>query len=306
MPHGMNSVKIVKTYPLGAIASTILDETIEGSVFGKTSSGTFIKTLSDRILFITHLPFPGPLTINLKEDNPYLLDRINNGMKVIFSPQKIFIPEIELEILASKDAVHHSPLPSTPIRNKEERHKAIRFIASQMNLRLEEYNNLQYSSLLEIINYEYNNAKLSKNFEFNHISQIVRDIKTSRFEEAIEGINEFLGGGQGLTPSGDDIVIGITLSINRWKDVLIPNIDLESFNQQVIGASYDRTTTLSANLIECAAQGEADERLINTVDFLISELPYKKNIVENLLHWGDSSGIFVFWGMAITIMNTNT
>ena len=298
----MNSSNNVEIKNIGSFANEILINNLGGFVIGKTKSGIFVKTLTDKIVFITHLPYAGPLTINLNQDNTNKVNLINLGMEVNFSPEKVSIPEIGLDILTSKNDLYVSPLPSATVRSKEERRKTIRVIASQMNSYLDEENNPQYSSLLEIINYGDKNSKLSQSSEFNHISQIVRDIQIHRFEKVLEGINKLLGSGQGLTPSGDDIVIGIILSINRWKDVLIPKIVLGSFNQQVIQAGYDRTTTLSANLIECAAQGEADERLVNTIDFLISDLPYKKNIAVNLLGWGNSSGIFAFLGMAITLM----
>jgi hypothetical protein len=112
---------------------------------------------------------------------------------------------------------------------------------------------------------------------------------------------DFLGFGEGLTPSGDDYVIGTLLSLNRWKDVLLPDKDLGSLNQQVVETAYQVTTTLSANLIECAALGQGDERLIQAIDYLMGGGVQKDEIVTNLMNWGNSSGVDTFVGMATAL-----
>ena len=109
---------------------------------------------------------------------------------------------------------------------------------------------------------------------------------------------DLLGVGEGLTPSGDDYVSGVFLSLNRWRDVLIPNEDLVSLNQQVVETAYQATTTLSANLIECAAMGQSDERLIKAIDYLICGGAQKDAVVIDLINWGSSSGVDTFAGIA--------
>ena len=71
-----------------------------------------------------------------------------------------------------------------------------------------------------------------------------------------------LGMGAGLTPSGDDILLGLLLALTRWGDVLAPGWDAPAFTRALLTLAYAKTTTLSANLIECASQGQADERLV--------------------------------------------
>jgi hypothetical protein len=69
----------------------------------------------------------------------------------------------------------------------------------------------------------------------------------------------------------------------------------------VIDVAYQRTTTLSANLIECAAQGEADERLISVVDGIMTGEPSVADCAKYILDWGSSSGIDALVGMAIVL-----
>ena len=111
--------------------------------------------------------------------------------------------------------------------------------------------------------------------------------------------NNLLGSGQGLTPAGDDVVIGLLLSLNRWEEVLWPSGQLHEWNRQIVEAAYQRTTTLSANLIECATRGQGDERLIAVVDHLVCGGSRSSKIITDLLKWGSSSGRAALVGMRI-------
>ncbi len=103
-----------------------------------------------------------------------------------------------------------------------------------------------------------------------------------------------LGLGPGLTPSHDDIVIGFLLTLNRYGRY--------PYNDLIIKEARARTTTLSANLIECAAQGLADERLIRVIDCIFTG--NKDNeALDEMLGWGESSGFNALKGMALAIKN---
>ncbi|MFM8322535.1 MAG: DUF2877 domain-containing protein, partial [Chloroflexota bacterium] len=86
-----------------------------------------------------------------------------------------------------------------------------------------------------------------------------------------------LGQGPGLTPAGDDFTAGALLAFSRWGPALqlaggrlAPS---QAWRSRLVAQAYQRTTTLSANLIECAAGGQADERPPATVDVLPTSGP---------------------------------
>jgi hypothetical protein len=58
---------------------------------------------------------------------------------------------------------------------------------------------------------------------------------------------------------------------------------------------------LSANLIECAALGLADQRLISALDCLIAGDQPGLEAIDQLLTWGSSSGADVFAGFAAAL-----
>jgi hypothetical protein len=72
----------------------------------------------------------------------------------------------------------------------------------------------------------------------------------------------------------------------------------------VVEAAYRDTTTLSANLIECAALGLADERLIQANDYLAVGNFQLPEISSGLLSWGNSSGVDALVGMIAAFVHS--
>ena len=60
---------------------------------------------------------------------------------------------------------------------------------------------------------------------------------------------DLLGRGEGLTPLGDDVLAG-WLALHRAAGVATPEVD------EVVGTARERTTLLSATLLDCATHGE--------------------------------------------------
>ena len=77
---------------------------------------------------------------------------------------------------------------------------------------------------------------------------------------------------------------------------------LQDLNRRLVAAAYERTTRLSANLIECAALGESDERLLNVVDCILTGSPPVAECLPELLTWGSSSGVDALAGMAVATL----
>jgi len=105
-----------------------------------------------------------------------------------------------------------------------------------------------------------------------------------------------------LTPGGDDLIVGVLLNLNRWKPQSLTKEQLENFNKEIVNQAYQKTTTLSANLIECAAKGLADERLIDALDWIKSDrFDDERKLIDGLLGWGNTSGIQVFIGFLLAL-----
>ncbi len=122
---------------------------------------------------------------------------------------------------------------------------------------------------------------------------------TGQVTGILESLVAGLGSGPGLTPAGDDLALGFLLALNRWGDRLRPDLPLDRINRTLVEAARQNTTALSASLIECAAAGSADERLISALDGLVSGNLGEDRIVEHLLGWGHSSGAAAMQGMGL-------
>jgi hypothetical protein len=113
-------------------------------------------------------------------------------------------------------------------------------------------------------------------------------------------LQEFMGRGSGLTPSGDDLTLGVLLALSRWGGCLAPVIDLPALIERLLPAARRQTTALSACLIECAAAGQADERLVSALDGIVTGTQEIERLAAGLRGWGSSSGIDALAGMAVT------
>jgi len=80
-------------------------------------------------------------------------------------------------------------------------------------------------------------------------------------------------------------------SILCRQTVITPEITKRSGEHQ--------TTYLSSNLIECAILGQADQRLINASDGMMTAEKCDLAWLDGLLTWGSSSGLDAFAGMIL-------
>lgn len=100
---------------------------------------------------------------------------------------------------------------------------------------------------------------------------------------------EWLAGrGNGLTPTGDDMLIGVLFALHVWRpDSPLPN--------RIASIAVPRTTTLSANFLRAAAEGEA----VSPWHGLVSaETAAKSAAVEHILATGATSGADAWSGFA--------
>jgi hypothetical protein len=133
----------------------------------------------------------------------------------------------------------------------------------------------------------------------NMAGRLQQALKSRDARRILPVLEWFLGRGPGLTPSGDDLIAGLLLALHRWGDVLCPKLDLEELSRRLLPLAYRQTSTLSANLIECASQGQADERLVTALDGLVAGEPGSPACAALLADYGSTSGRDAFLGMLL-------
>jgi hypothetical protein len=276
---------IINVPVIGDRADQALKEATQGQVIGAPSSGVFLRTESDRILFLSLMAWHGPLTINLSSADRQALPIDLHDLFQIQSGS-IYFPDSRISFQFSQ-AERWLP-PSRPDSRLTlfERKQHFERVAGRVRSRQD--------------------RALQLNGELNSTASpepaaLRAAISTSQVTRLIEALVAGLGRGPGLTPAGDDLALGFLLALNRWGDLLCPDLVPQPFNQALVETACLQTTALSANLIECAAAGQADERLVAALDGLVSGNLAEDRIVEYLLDWGHTSGASAMVGMGLII-----
>lgn len=273
----------------GAIARQALAQAQDATVWGTTSRGIFLHLSTDWMIFLSFDPFRGPLTLNSDLGSNIFQD-LRPGMIVRVSNRTLHFDTLGIEIL-----IGGSVLWSAPARNAASptsltgRFNRIEYI-DQKVLNARE-SNLSYDLLADRL--------IAANREKSLVFPVDNSHDISRISARLE---KGLGLGEGLTPAGDDLALGYLLAINRWGDLLSPDLNVPEINQTIRQAAYRKTNTLSANLIECATLGQADERLISALDGILTGEPDPDTCITHLLSWGHTSGANALVGMAMALM----
>ena len=290
----------LKATYIGNMAFASLSTEQEGFVLGSTSKGIFIKTSGKWINFISTEPFRGPLTITLP-NTAQSLPRITPQSPVQISSRTLNFPAAGVEISTQNSIVWQSPLPfgrPLPESKRKERlnnsARKILFVKKGTGL------TSLIPLLLELPDSQHPTSQSRSSLDRNILLLHEWMQRTTQLPTT-NSVISLSGAGEGLTPSGDDFIIGLLLALKRWGNVLLPGRDLQTLTKTVVDAAYKKTTMLSANLIECASLGQADERLIASLDWLMSDVPQVSNCLDELLDWGNSSGGDVFVGFTVAL-----
>jgi hypothetical protein len=143
---------------------------------------------------------------------------------------------------------------------------------------------------------EGTNCTQSENDLVEYLCKFVIAFQQKDFLSFEKAVNYFVGRGSGLTPSGDDLLMGIIYSLFYFQEYIPFSFD--QITHSVTGAT-NKTTRISASLIACAAQGELDERLLFAYQSLMTNQEPSAEIVSGLLNWGSSSGLDALAGMLL-------
>jgi len=283
-------------HSIGNRAMDLLSVEKIAEILGITSKGIFIKFENNKMVFLSFEDYRGPLTANLSGGFRHFT-RLSRGGKVTLSREALLFPDSKISISRSNPKIWKPSKIAEPPDNSLDRISLIRSLA------LDVYRFKKGEGLSEMLPAlgDFSPGYANGNTQFQGVEAIIEEIRGQIAEGDLlsfsQTIQSFLGLGGGLTPSGDDFIIGLLLSFNRWETIFQPDNNLSRLNEIIVEAAYKRTTTLSANLIESAALGSADERLIQVVDHLATGKYHRDEVIPGLLSWGNSSGVDALVGM---------
>jgi hypothetical protein len=276
----------------GLCARQILQQRGFTEIAGLSSRGVYLYPPVDGVLFLSLERYAGPLTVNLPPDQ-FPFSFIKPGGDVLLDPEWIHFPEENIQI-----TLKGTPLwvPPKPTSEPDLDNLPTQLAAAVHRIRCtgEGY---PYQSLLTSL-LPGNPIQIPDLPEMEQdLSRYLAALEERNLGQAMKHLTSLLGLGSGLTPLGDDFVLGVLLTLNRWGRVFNIDQNLEAPNQTLCQSAQEKTTRLSASLLTCAAAGAADERLLSALDGFFTDGRSMTQEVENVLTWGSSSGMAALAGM---------
>lgn len=273
---------------IGFWGMNALQEAQSAHVLGITSQGIFLLLDQQNVIFLSAQRFHGPLTANVEALPQH---KLKIGQQV-----DIHLPSIRTSEISFHLPEHIIPWKPVPFRipldalqeieirmqnlsevidriSEHHQQEVIRKIAAKRLVSINEKKKM----LLEKLGANHDQSKI----EHNNATQLF--------------FQQQLGRGNGLTPEGDDLVCGYVLT-RYYQGKLERNVCAD-----LARLARERTTSLSACLIECAVGGGADERVLNALHYLANGNGEPEKIIEELLSFGSSSGIATLAGMLLAL-----
>ena len=118
-------------------------------------------------------------------------------------------------------------------------------------------------------------------------AQLVRGLLAGSTEPCLAGAKVLAGLGGGLTPAGDDFIVGVLLA--TWAGLY--GSGAEALCQPIVAAAAPLTTTLSAAYLRAAARGECMAQWHAFFEALLrSEAQAMRAAIRALMATGHTSG----------------
>lgn len=267
------------TASIGHFAYEYVKRSESAKIMGTTSHGVFLSLPFNKVVFLTADVWRGPLSINLNR-LPTLDLRFQSSNVVEINFPILRSENIEIEILENS----HHWMPKAIRFNSRNRkqifvrsHQLCRYLGACIN-------EADFSQVLSVVADDESDGRKEQ-----QIAEYL-EIGFDPIETRDLPVAKFIGKGRGLTPAGDDFVIGFLIArhfLHRADNNL----------QELVEFAQVKTTSLSASLIECAAEGSADERLLNALDYLLNGEGDLYSVKKELLSYGSSSGMETLAGM---------
>jgi len=279
---------------IGICAYESLEKNRSGEVVGITSKGVFLKLADQSILFLSQEKFGNPLTINLQ---PVLqTPSLNVGESFKIAKGLIQFEHSQVVIQTQAAAIWSSKRLANPLIFHPDPKDAIALLLSMRSLLAQPVLMLDEVLTLSGLFPEFHPSD-------TEVQSMLHGLKNNGLSspaECFAPIQFFAGRGRGLTPSGDDLLLGWIYTLGCWKEK--PELDFPQLQQVLRQAVENRTTAISRNLIEAAMQGEIDQRLLQAFEMMVGVRPMDFSKIQNVLEWGSSSGIEVCAGMGLGLL----
>lgn len=282
---------------IGAGAEHLLRGASQAATRGVTSRGVFVQT-GRGWLFLSAEVNRGPLTVNICGDGSWL-SVVEHDTTVVVEPLALRLLPSGWTADLDQAQVWRAPGRGAMADRAETQRRRI----ARLSTRIPQPVSAEWMGCLAgWIAQGLPQAERPVHPQADRCASLVRAIAGGDTAECSSLMEGLLGWGRGLTPSGDDCLIGVLLALSRGgQESQVAESILEAAGEVVAQKADERTTSISASLLTCAAQGEADERLIALVDHVQTGMPGEAEALAAVSDWGASSGWDALAGIGLTL-----
>ncbi|WP_052124047.1 DUF2877 domain-containing protein [Ureibacillus manganicus] len=269
-------------------------------VHSRFTNGFNIK-MGDSLIFIgTTKNGQLPFGIHLPEyDTALAVTSVNNGEAVQWNEKTNSIEFYNFAISLNK---------ANPYKNELIKLKSIEIFVSSINQFKSQLMELDERTGLDVFIRDFiNEFQVNNNHNLSgidlYLNLLIKSAITSDEQMMDKAFRYFLGRGNGLTPSGDDMVVGL-LAFDAVSHFLSPRF-YEKLSELIEGESI--TTDVAREYLRYALKHEFSSTVSNMVNTLASGDTAKFDMnFKDLLGVGHSSGLDTLFGILIGMLTFET
>lgn len=286
-------METIKVRLIGAAAQeSLMKAAARRWVAGVTSKGAFLRA-DDRVLFLTNSDYRSPFNLTLNSIGQ-LFTRLQPGDTFETNKNEIVFSGREITLLTHGAAVWHPPQPARMVASLQEQRL-------RANLLLDTIKSIDPDKGFLFLAGQPDDQTEVFQREIHHAArQIVLAYRSQNKEVFFASAEKILGAGGGLTPSGDDFLTGFLLYHYRYLQSVNsePGL-LNEWWQELTRLAFKKTTTISANRLEYAGRGWAEEIFLTLIDHLFTpEVAFGIEKARHLVDFGHSSGVDTLIGIS--------
>ena len=279
----------IQTIQIGGLAKNALVQNISGKVAGITSKGIFLES-SRRILFLTSADYRSPYNLQVPEMEQ-VAELIKMGETWQSANEGINFESSELRI-DFKNAKVWSPEKLILIETEMEyQRQRMRYFVDQL------YNLDPSKGWAFLVPGQPQNSLEAAIIRMTN--DFTAAFRNADLDACLAASRPILGLGGGLTPSGDDWLAGFLLLHTRRNQALGESFGFQAaFEKSLVAMAFERTTSISANRIEAACMGWAEDLFMRVVDDLYTQNEIlTESDLHTIVNFGHSSGVDTCMGI---------
>lgn len=293
----------IRAIQIGGLAYKALSAGSCGGVMGVTSSGIFLRA-ANRIIFVTGADYRSPYNVQV-DQYENLAAEIAVGDQWTSEAGALIFNDTNMRIdIINPRIWQPNPLASVDNDPDIQRSRILSLIR-----RLCELDSNKGWLFLAQCDAAH---PLKPGSEAHRIHRMTDDfihaVQVMDQAGCLASAHSILGLGGGLTPSGDDWLTGFFLYHARRNAA---QTDREPFlvdlGEAITDLAFERTTKISANRIEAACQGWAEELFLDVIDcLLVEKLVLSDEKITHLANFGHSSGVDTCMGIWAALIGGQT